>query len=95
MLKKRKFKKDNIVKVTFIAPERDAQNVELLGEFNDWMPMPMKRHAEGDFRATVDLQPGAEYQYRYRVDGQRWCCDDSADGQVDNPFGDKNSVVWT
>jgi len=42
MLNKRFFKTKNEAEVTFEFYHPDADNVCLLGEFNDWQPMPMK-----------------------------------------------------
>lgn len=98
MLSKRRIKKDNIVKVTFVAPEGDTSDtdlVEIAGDFTNWEPTTMKRRPQGDWRATFDLEPEREYEFRYRVGGERWVNDPEADGQRDNPFGDQNSVVQT
>ncbi|MFQ6059090.1 MAG: isoamylase early set domain-containing protein, partial [Anaerolineae bacterium] len=93
MLKKRRFKKENVVKVTFVLPsEVEADTVHLVGEFNDWQTSrAMRRQKDGSWRITVDLEPGREYQFRYLVDGQRWLNDPQADNYVPNPYGDQNS----
>lgn len=97
MLKKRRFKKENAVKVTFVlSPEVKGDSVHLVGEFNDWQTShAMRRQKDGNWRITVDLEPGREYQFRYLVDGQRWLNDPDADKYVPNPYGDENSVVVT
>lgn len=97
MLKKRRFKKENVVKVTFVLPpEVRGDTVHLAGEFNDWQTShAMRRQKDDSWRITVDLEPGREYQFRYLVDGQRWLNDPQADKYVPNPYGDQNSVVVT
>ena len=97
MLKKRRFKKQNVVKVTFVLPpEVEAEIVHLVGEFNDWQTShAMRRQKDDSWRITLDLEPGREYQFRYLVDGQRWLNDPQADKYVPNPYGDQNSVVVT
>ena len=97
MLKKRRFKKQNVVKVTFVLPpEVEAEIVHLVGEFNDWQTShAMRRQKDDSWRITLDLEPGREYQFRYLVDGQRWLNDPEADKYVPNPYGDENSVVVT
>lgn len=97
MLKKRRFKKQNVVKVTFVLPpEVEAEIVHLVGEFNDWQTShAMRRQKDDSWRLTVNLEPGGEYQFRYLVDGQRWLDDPQADKHVPNPYGDQNSVVVT
>jgi 1,4-alpha-glucan branching enzyme len=97
VLKKRRFKKDNMVKVTFqLPPELDAETVRLAGDFTDWQPAhELRRQKDGSWRATVELEPGREYEFRYVVDGERWMNDPEADRYADNPYGDGNSVVVT
>lgn len=96
MLKKRRFVKDNLVKVTFTLPPEVAQeSVRLVGEFNAWEGTRLERQKDGSWRATVALSPGREYEFRYLIDEERWMNDPSADGYVRNPFGEDNSVVST
>lgn len=66
----------------------------VVGEFNDWSvtATPMERDAHG-FTATIDLEPGRSYRYRYLLDGDRWENDWNADGYVPNEFGGDDSVL--
>lgn len=98
MLNKRRIKKDNVVKVTFVAPDQEAAGasmVEVAGDFTNWEPAVMNKRPQGDWRITFDLQPEREYEFRYRVDGERWINDPEADDHRENPFGEQNSVVQT
>lgn len=97
MLKKRRFRKENTVKVTFALPSDAAQReAYVLGDFNGWQTGDaLKKHKSGDWRTTVSLEPGREYQFRYLVDGVRWINEPEADGAIRNPFGEENSVVVT
>ncbi|HEX9108021.1 MAG TPA: isoamylase early set domain-containing protein, partial [Longimicrobiales bacterium] len=83
--------------MTFVlSSQPNADHVHVAGDFNDWQAStPMKRQKDGSFRATVELEPGREYQFRYLVDGNNWVNDEAADGYVPNPFGADNSVVRT
>ena len=100
-IKKRHFRKKGICKVTFAVPEsRDdgVRKIHVVGEFNNWSPSatPMKRSRKGVFTASVDLEPGREYQFRYLIDDQHWENDPEADHWADTPYGDaRNSVVVT
>ncbi len=96
MLKKTRSGTDK-VKVTFVLPPQPhAGHVHVVGDFNEWQAdTPMKRDKEGRWRATVELEPGREYQFRYLVDGQHWVNDDAADRYVPNAFGADNSVLTT
>lgn len=96
MLKKRRFAKENVVKVTFnLPPETARKTVRVVGEFNQWEGTPLERQKDGTWRATVSLEPDREYQFRYWIDGERWMNDPMADRYVRNPFGEDNSVITT
>ncbi len=72
----------------------DAQSVQLVGDFNDWMPhaTPMSRNGRnGDFEARLPLDPG-RYRYRLIVDG-RWTRDVNNPEIESNEYGEINSVV--
>lgn len=96
-MKKSFSKSKNTCKVTFNYDDPSAQNVCLVGDFNDWnaSAQPMKK-SRGGFSATVELDQGRDYQYRFLVDGQRWENDASADGFAPAPYPDcQNCVVST
>ena len=95
-MKKSYVKKGNVCKVTFELPvDIDAQEVAVLGEFNNWSPEthPLKKAKKGGYSATVSLEAGQSYRFRYLVDGQRWENDPEADNFVPNMFGTKDSVI--
>ncbi len=48
-----------------------ARTVALAGEWNDWMPAPMRRDASGRWTAVLGLRPGV-YRCALLVDGARW-----------------------
>lgn len=80
--------------VTFIfSGYRDARQVYLAGDFNQWdaSRKRMSKYRDGTFRAKVNLKPG-EYQYKFIADGN-WVPDPEADSQIVNPFGTVNSLV--
>jgi len=97
MLKKTRSGEAGKAKVTFVlAPQANADHVHVVGDFNGWQAAtPMKRQKDGSWRATVELQPAREYQFRYLVDGNVWVNDEAADAYVPNPFGVDNCVVRT
>lgn len=95
MLKKQNGR-GKVVKVTFSLPKDvQAEAVYLVGDFNDWdeKATAMKGDKEGGFSATVSLEKGREYQFRYLVNGNEWHNDWNADKYVQNSFGGDNSVV--
>jgi len=93
MIQKRYIKTRQVMKVTFkVDFARNAQKVEILGDFSNWAPIPMKRTTKGVYQYTVELEPGQQYHYRYRIDNA-WANDWSADAYLPNGLGDDNSVV--
>jgi len=101
MLKKRYIKSRGVSRVTFELSKAElpetikVESVHLVGEFNDWdtTATPMTRGQDDVFRATLELEPGREYQFRYLVNGQHWCNDRKADGYISTGFGESNCVV--
>lgn len=95
-MKKSYTKTGRSCRVTFELPaEVGANTVALCGEFNEWdvTRHPMRRRRDGSFSTTVSLKPGAEYRFRYLIDGERWENDWEADKYVPNEFGSEDSVV--
>ena len=103
MLKKQYVKSRSVMKITFellkseLPEGAEVDSVYLVGEFNDWeaAATPMKRNKKGIYRATLELEPEQQYQYRYLVNGEQWCNDWAADGYTPNPYGSDNCVVFT
>jgi 1,4-alpha-glucan branching enzyme len=95
---KKKFLKTKC-KVTFELPEgiEGANDVYLVGDFNNWdeRATQMEKKRGNRFTVTLDLEPEREYQYRYLVNGHEWHNDWEADKYVPNPFSGDNSVVMT
>jgi 1,4-alpha-glucan branching enzyme len=88
--------KPRAVKVAFTLPaEVEADHVALCGEFNNWSAddIELSRDDDGTWRATVSLEPGRAYRYRYLLDGQRWRNAWEADSYLPNPYGEDDSVV--
>lgn len=98
-LKKQFLKSKPVCKVTFKLDKKaaqSAQSVRLLGDFNGWdfSTTPMKKLKNGNFTATLDLEVGKEYQFRYLLDDDNWENDWEADAYVPSPASyDDNSVV--
>jgi 1,4-alpha-glucan branching enzyme len=82
-----------LVRFELLAP--GAHSVALAGSFNGWndSTTTFTRGAEaGVWTVTVALPPG-EYQYLFVVDGQRWIPDPAAHAQVEDEFGQRNSLL--
>jgi 1,4-alpha-glucan branching enzyme len=97
MIKKEPMEKEGRVLVTFKLPSSMwAERVNLVGEFNDWdtIAMPMVRsRGDDDWKATIELEAGRRYRFRYLIDGKEWLNDWHADDYVENPYGSNDSVV--
>lgn len=98
-LDKKYLKSRPVCKVKFVAPAplvSKAKKVYLAGDFNDWdyEATPLRKQKNGDLATTVELDAGAEYQYRYVLDGEQWENDYDADKYVpSNVCYEENSVV--
>ncbi len=72
-------------KVTFILPAEIVANAShglLLGEFNNWDKengFSLKKAKDGSMKATIELEEGKTYEYRYLLDGGRWENDQTAE----------------
>ncbi len=95
MITKHYLKSRNSCKVTFMLPaNHPAQSVTIVGDFNHWdrIATPM-RLIEGEYCATVELECGHSYHFRYLIHGKEWKNDETADRYSVNPFGTMNCVV--
>ncbi len=86
-----------VCKVTFEV-SADAVNggksVSLLGDFNEWNPTALKKQKDGAFKASVELEKGKEFAFRYLVDNDLWINDEAADKYVASGVSyEENSVV--
>jgi Glycogen recognition site of AMP-activated protein kinase len=82
-----------LVRFELVAP--GAERVALAGSFNEWSDSSIvftESAAPGVWSATVALPPG-RYQYLFVVDGTRWIPDPLAHAQVEDEFGQRNSLL--
>ena len=95
-IEKRYNKDSTNCKVTFRLPKEAvgyASDVYLMGEFNNWNHTPLQKLKNGEFKVTLDLEPGKEYKFRYLIDGKKWENHWNADKYVPNAYGTEDSVV--
>lgn len=85
------------VRVIFKLPHTtSADRISVVGEFNDWdsTATPMShRRSDAPWTATVVLEAGQRYRFRYLLDGKTWLNDWYADDYEDNVYGTRDSVV--
>lgn len=90
-------KHDKKCRLTFVLPEIIwADSVYVVGDFNDWnrSALPMRQDSQGRWRASIEVDAHAVYQFRYLCDGE-WMNDNQADDYYANNYGGHNSVVTT
>ncbi len=83
--------KDDKAWVTFSVEPMDVESMEIVGEWNNWEPEPMKVKKSGEFYITRILERGKSYQFGYRC-GDTWFCDNGLK-TVSTPFGSSNSLL--
>ena len=98
----KKFLKNKpVCKTTFVLSSEvagKAEKVIILGDFNNWNledGIIMKKLANGNFKAVVDLDSENRYEFKYFLDNSQWLNAPDADGTVANKFGGENSIVDT
>lgn len=76
----------------FKLDAQEAQQVFLVGDFNNWDEhnLPMHKNGDGRWHAEVNLCAG-EFEYKFIVDGQ-WTADPANDKKTVNLCGTYNSV---
>ena len=82
-----------VTRFVLVAPE--ASSVHVTGDFLSWSREGIELEdprGTGVWTADVSLPPGV-YQYTFVIDGSRWIPDPTALSQVDDGFGQVNSVV--
>jgi len=98
-VEKKYTKSKRVSKVTFLVPSQvaaGAQKASLVGEFNGWDPKAtrMQKLKTGEFKVTLDLEVGREYQFRYLLDDHKWTNDEAADRYVPAGIvGAENGVI--
>lgn len=99
MLKKQYSKSKPVCKVTFSLPREAAETakeVKVVGDFNNWSwesGYKMKAN-KTNFTASVELEAGRAYEFRYMIDNENWENDWAPDAYIPSPFdGVDNSVV--
>ena len=81
--------------VQFVVVARDAAEVSLVGDFNNWSATatPMRlESAGGVWSVTVPL-PAGRYQYAFVINGREWRADPAAPAAPVDDFGAPNSIL--
>lgn len=92
---KQYLKSKPVCKVTFVVPAKEATNVCVAGEFNEWNTEAtvLKKLKNGNFKGTVDLPKDNSFEFKYVVDGE-WTNETEADRYQWNSYAaSENSVL--
>jgi 1,4-alpha-glucan branching enzyme len=96
MIKKNYSKTGKNCRITFkYVPEKETKTVAVCGEFNNWDASadPMEKRKDGSFSATVSLDAGKSYRFKYFADEERWETDPDINETVPNEFGTVDSIL--
>lgn len=93
-ISKQYLKSKPICKVTFSVPAKDANEVKVVGTFNEWdtKSTTLKKLKNGTFKGTVALEKDNSYEFRYIVDGT-YINDDQADAFVWSDYASTENGV--
>jgi len=69
-----------------------AQDVSIIGDFNDWTPQPLTKDQKNLWKIVLSLEPG-EYQYNFLVNGKVITDPNNRKKTVNNLRGFKSSVL--
>lgn len=92
---KRNKKKSDKVHVTFTMPAIEGCGcLYLVGKFNEWNESVYRMQCadNGTWSLTLELEPGCEYQYRFRTLNGTWLNDPTA-LPAPSPFVSENSFA--
>jgi predicted carbohydrate-binding protein with CBM48 len=81
--------------VQFVFVAKDARQVTIAGDFNDWNPTAAPLHragAEGVWSIVLPLAPG-RHLYSFVVDGRRWVPDAEAPRAPETEFGESSVIL--
>jgi serine protease AprX len=79
--------------VSFYYHDEAAQEVAVVGSFNDWQPHPLRRRVTGVWQITLPRPRTGTHLYKLLIDSSHWI-NDPANGEVaEDGYGGYHSVV--
>jgi len=94
-IKKQFVKTKQVCKVTFSVAAKEASQVSVVGDFNNWNVAEgaLSKLKNGAFKGVFDLNKDAEYEFKYVIDGA-FVNEPEADSFKWNEFaGNENGVL--
>ena len=84
---------DRKVAHRFVVYQPDVETVAIIGTFNNWQTLPMKKTGrEGYWEISLELAPG-EHRYSFLLDDSRRMADPTVHIREKDDFGSENSVL--
>jgi serine protease AprX len=82
-------------KIVFFYHNDAAENVSLVGDFNDWKKdaAQFEKCADGVWRAAINCLPPGKYAYKFLVNGELWTEDTSHELKDEDGFGGFHSLL--
>ncbi|SHG91636.1 Glycogen recognition site of AMP-activated protein kinase [Flavobacterium micromati] len=70
-IKKQYIKSKPVCKVTFLVEAKEAQDISVVGDFNNWDVSDgvLSKLKNGNFKGIFDLDKDASYEFKYVIDG--------------------------
>ncbi|QLE01743.1 isoamylase early set domain-containing protein [Galbibacter sp. BG1] len=84
-----------VCKVTFTVPAENAENVLVVGDFNEWNPemAALKKLKNGNFKGTFEVPKDESYEFRYIIDGSYTNEEEADDFRWNDYAGAENAVL--
>lgn len=99
MIRRKKVRNSDDVKITFVLPATHPQapTASVVGDFNDWdsNTHPLKKRSNGTYSVAVTLKSGQRYTFRYMAQDGTWFNVGDADTYEPNEFGSEDGVLLT
>ncbi|MDG3580975.1 MULTISPECIES: isoamylase early set domain-containing protein [Galbibacter] len=95
-ISKQYLKSRPVCKVTFTVPAEEANEVVVVGDFNQWNPeeASLKKLKNGNFKGTFEIPKDSTYEFRYIIDGN-YTNEIEADAFQWNDYaGTENAVLF-
>ena len=73
-----------------LQADNGTRKVAVVGSFNDWQPIGMRKQKGGGFVSIVPVARGS-HEYKFIVDDE-WITDPDNNAWAMNPYGTMNSI---
>ncbi len=82
-------------KIVFSYHDDSAEQVYLVGDFNDWNEEKTKfiKCEDGVWRTQIDCLPEGRYRYKFLIDGEKWIEDPNHGFKENDGYNGLNSIL--